>query len=65
MKQLEEIKQKIQAIKPELEKKFHVNSIGLFGSVVRSDYNINSDIDILVEFKKTPVLCDGVTQVKV
>ena len=39
-------------IKPELTKKFFVNSIGLFGSVVRDDFNDSSDIDILVDFTR-------------
>lgn len=45
---------KIQSIliqlKPELLLKYPIASIGLFGSVVRDDFNINSDIDIIVDF---------------
>ena len=32
--------------------KYHVSSIGLFGSIVRDDFNSNSDIDIIVDFSK-------------
>ena len=39
-------------MKPELMEKFHVSSIGLFGSVVRDDYNETSDIDIIVDFSQ-------------
>ena len=39
-------------MKPELVEKFHVSSIGLFGSVVRDDYNETSDIDIIVDFSQ-------------
>ncbi len=39
-------------MKPELTAKYSVNSIGLFGSVVRSDFNENSDIDVIVDFSK-------------
>ncbi|MFC4874863.1 nucleotidyltransferase family protein [Negadavirga shengliensis] len=43
----------ILKLKPELEKRYLVNSIGLFGSVVRPDFSENtSDIDILVDFKE-------------
>ncbi len=43
----------ILKLKPELEKRYLVNSIGLFGSVVRPDFSEHtSDIDILVDFKK-------------
>ncbi|MDB5138599.1 MAG: putative nucleotidyltransferase [Mucilaginibacter sp.] len=33
-----------------MESKYFVSSIGLFGSVVRNDFNKNSDIDIIVDF---------------
>jgi predicted nucleotidyltransferase len=39
MKDLSTIKQIIKELKPELEKKFHVSSIGIFGSVVRNDFS--------------------------
>lgn len=50
MKQLTVIKQILQELKPELARKFHVRSIGLFGSVVRDDFSPSSDIDIVVDF---------------
>lgn len=50
MGQLDSIKQIIQQLKPELAEKFHVQSIGLFGSIVRDDYSADSDIDIIVDF---------------
>jgi predicted nucleotidyltransferase len=31
--------------------KYHIIRIGIFGSYARGDQNINSDIDILVEFE--------------
>lgn len=36
----------------------HIKSLALFGSVLREDFNPNSDIDVLVEFQpgKTPDL---------
>jgi len=52
MKELATIKQIIKELKPELEKKFHVSSIGIFGSVVRNDYSENSDVDIIVDFSQ-------------
>lgn len=52
MLELTTIKSVLTEIKPELTKKFFVNSIGLFGSVVRDDYNEESDIDIIVDFSK-------------
>lgn len=42
----------LKQLKPELKDKYHVSSIGLFGSVVRDDFNVSSDIDIIVDFSK-------------
>ena len=50
--QLAAIKNILQELKPELVKKYHVSMIGLFGSVVRDDYNSSSDIDIIVDFSQ-------------
>ena len=52
MKELATIKQIIKELKPELEKKFHVSSIGVFGSVARNEYSENSDVDIIVDFSQ-------------
>ncbi len=52
MEQLFEIKKVLQQFKPELSKKFHVQSLGLFGSVVRNDFSSSSDIDIIVDFDR-------------
>ena len=52
MQSLKNIKQVLTDLKPELEKKFHVSSIGIFGSAVRSDFSSHSDIDILVDFNQ-------------
>ncbi len=50
MEQLAEIKKVLEQLKPELAQKFHVQTIGLFGSVVRDDFSSSSDIDIIVDF---------------
>ncbi|HEY9343473.1 MAG TPA: nucleotidyltransferase family protein [Hanamia sp.] len=38
--------------KKELEKKFPISEMALFGSYARGDFNEHSDIDILVDFNK-------------
>jgi len=43
---------RISSQKPFLKDKYFVKEIGVFGSVVRGEQNIQSDIDILVDFKK-------------
>ena len=53
MSLLDSIKITLQRLKPELTEKYHVRSIGLFGSIVRNDFSAaRSDIDIIVDFSK-------------
>lgn len=53
MDEIERIKRTLHELKPELVRRYHISSIGLFGSVVRDDFSeTNSDIDILVEFSE-------------
>ncbi len=52
MTELTSIKEILSQLKPELKEKYFVNSIGLFGSIVRNDLTDKSDIDILVDFSK-------------
>jgi predicted nucleotidyltransferase len=45
--------------------KFHIVRIGLFGSYARGEQNLNSDIDLLVEFEdNTQELYDLKLQIK-
>jgi predicted nucleotidyltransferase len=44
------VKNTLTKLKPELEKKYPISSLGLFGSIVRDDFTENSDIDIIVDF---------------
>ena len=46
------VKQILTQLKPELKQKYFVNSIGLFGSIVRADFTDKSDVDIIVDFSK-------------
>jgi len=52
MTDLNAIKQILTQLKPELIDKYHISSIGLFGSVVRDDFTAASDIDIIVDFSQ-------------
>jgi hypothetical protein len=52
MSQLSNIKKLLLQLKPELHEKYHVKSIGLFGSIVRDDFSPSSDIDIIVDFSQ-------------
>ena len=44
------VKNTLARLKPELQKKYPIASLGLFGSIVRDDFTADSDIDIIVEF---------------
>lgn len=50
MKNIEEIKKKLEKLKPVLKEKFEVKRIGIFGSYLKGEQKRGSDLDILVEF---------------
>ena len=52
MESLEEIKEVIKQHRQELEERFKVEDIAIFGSFARGDQDKESDVDILVEFKE-------------
>ena len=52
MKDVEAIKRTIASHKPELQKKFKVKNIGVFGSYIRGEQKHGSDVDVLVEFEE-------------
>ncbi|MFQ6076640.1 MAG: nucleotidyltransferase family protein [Candidatus Bathyarchaeia archaeon] len=52
MKNIEEIKSKLEELKPLLKERFRINRIGIFGSYVRKEDEEGSDLDILVEFEE-------------
>lgn len=43
---------KIKEKKPFMKKVYHIEEIGLFGSVARGEQTATSDVDILVKFEK-------------
>lgn len=57
---IEKAKRLISAQKPELKKRYHMKKIGIFGSYVRGEQTKRSDLDVLVEFSKTPTLFEFV-----
>lgn len=52
MKSFIELREIIKQHREELEQKFKVKSIAIFGSYARGEQNKESDVDILVEFKE-------------
>jgi uncharacterized protein len=47
---LDEIKSILAKAKPELQKKYPLSELGIFGSYARGDADESSDIDVLVDF---------------
>ncbi len=52
MKKVEEVKQKLESLKPILKERYQVETIGVFGSFARGEQTKKSDIDILVGFSE-------------
>ena len=48
MKHLNEIVENLKELKPEIEKRYQITEIGVFGSYARNEQTKNSDLDILV-----------------
>jgi hypothetical protein len=54
MKTKDQILEALRRLMPELEERYNVKTIGLFGSALRGEQRSESDIDVLVEFR-TPI----------
>ena len=54
MRYQEQLRQEL----PGLRAKFHVRTLGVFGSYVQGTANKKSDLDLLVEFSRTPGLLE-------
>jgi predicted nucleotidyltransferase len=52
--ELKEISKKLRENKKEMERKYSINSLGVFGSYARGEQRSGSDLDILVDFIETP-----------
>ena len=51
MKTKDQILEALRRLRPELEERYNVKTIGLFGSALRGEQRSESDIDVLVEFR--------------
>jgi predicted nucleotidyltransferase len=52
MKNRDEVLSLLRDIKPQLKTKWGVEQLALFGSVARAEHTLNSDVDLLIEFKE-------------
>ncbi|MCP4142880.1 MAG: nucleotidyltransferase family protein [Chloroflexi bacterium] len=48
--------EKIKEVYPQIEKKYHINSLEVFGSFLRGEEKEGSDLDLLITFSETPGL---------
>jgi hypothetical protein len=53
---VDEIRQELRAHLPELRERYGVSYLGIFGSYVRGEQKMTSDVDILVEFDRPGTL---------
>lgn len=56
MPTLEDIRAVLRGELPYLRERFHVETLGVFGSYVRGEQTEQSDLDVLVMFSQTPTL---------
>jgi len=48
--------QRLHEMLPELKENYHVSYLGIFGSYSRGEQKPGSDLDVLVEFSRTPTI---------
>lgn len=56
MKTISQIEDILRAHKYSLFQKYHLRELGIFGSYLRNEQKNESDLDLLVEYEKTPGL---------
>ncbi len=54
MKTLADIRRLLELQKPDLQQKYGITEIGVFGSYVRNQQRPDSDLDILIELERPP-----------
>ena len=52
IKNRETILQELRRLKPELEQRYGVTKIGIFGSFARNEIHRDSDVDVVVEMRE-------------
>lgn len=52
---LQQIVEDLRAFLPDIQKRYGVTSLGIFGSYVKGEQALESDVDLLVEFDDRPL----------
>ena len=55
-RRIDEFLDALRQVKPDLESRYQVEQLAIFGSVVKGRSRTDSDLDILVSFRKPPSL---------
>lgn len=55
-KKLSQVVEHLREELPQLADRYQVSSLGIFGSFVRGEQNLDSDLDVLVTFSEPPGL---------
>ena len=58
---VEQFRRTLAAQMPFLERTYHVQTLGIFGSYIRNEQSPESDLDVLVTFSQTPSLLQFVS----
>jgi len=58
MKTIKEIKEILERNREKLEKEYNIKSIKIFGSYAEGKQKEKSDVDLIVDFKKTPTFIE-------
>ena len=56
MMDLENVRATLRREMPYLHERFHVETLGIFGSYLRGEQTEESDLDVLVTYNETPTL---------
>lgn len=61
MQNLSDIMGQLRVMRPDLERRYHIREIGVFGSYARGEQREDSDLDVLVELGDGTTLVDYVS----
>ena len=64
MKDISEVKRRLESYKSIFQERFKVKAIGIFGSFVRREQTTKSDVDVLVDFEREGKTFDNYMDLK-
>jgi predicted nucleotidyltransferase len=58
MRDAEDIREELAALKPHLQERYPIDDLGVFGSYARGEQQPDSDLDVIVTFEEPVTLFD-------